>query len=262
MTYEYINVQVEKKIATVRLNRPDKRNAMHGPMIAELTRALETLAIQEDVIALVIHGKGDHFCAGADIQWMQTVTSGSREQNYDDAQYLADLMYALYSFPKPTIAAVHGAAMGGGLGIIAACDIAVATHDASFAFSEVKIGITPSTISPYVLAAIGERAAHYYFLTGEKFDADTAQRIRLIHQICENNNLLEKVNKITDMLRHNSPHAMKEIKQLLRGIAKEKISDALSQKTAEHLANIRMSPQAKEGLLAFSEKRAPLWNKE
>ncbi len=259
MTYEFITVSTEQQLATISLNRPDKRNAMHGPMIAELIEAMKQLAKQEDVIALAIRGNGEHFCAGADINWMKQISAGSYEQNYDDAQYIADLMYTLYNFPKPTVAIVHGAAMGGGLGVIAACDIAIASDNAAFAFSEVKIGIAPSTISPYIVAAIGERAAHYYFLTGEKFNATTAQQIGLIHQVVINDELTDAAKKITDTLCNNSPHAMKEIKQLLRGIAKEKISEALSQKTAEHLANMRVSPQAKEGLLAFNEKRAPVW---
>jgi len=257
MTHQFINVTTEQAVATINLNRPDKRNAMHGLMIAELTQALHTLANQSDVIAVVIRGNGEHFCAGADINWMQTITAGSYAENYDDAQYLADLLYKLYNFPKPTIAAVHGASMGGGMGIIAACDMAIATENTIFGFSEVKIGIAPSTISPYVVTAIGERAAHYYFLTGEKFNATVAQQINLIHHVVAD--LDSGIKKITNMLLSNSPNAMKEIKQLLRTVTKEKMSDALAQKTAEHLANLRVSAQAKEGLLAFSEKRTPVW---
>lgn len=259
MTYEFISVRTEQQLATISLNRPDKRNAMHGPMIAELIQALQQLATQADVVALAIRGHGEHFCAGADIHWMQQISAGSHEQNYDDAQYIADLMYALYEFPKPTVAIVQGAAMGGGLGMIAACDMAIAADNAVFAFSEVKIGIAPSIISPYVVAAIGEREAHYYFLTGEKFNAFTAQQIGLIHHVAPCGDITTAAKKITDTLCQNSPHAMKEIKQLLRGIAKEKISEALSQKTAEHLATMRVSVQAKEGLLAFNEKRTPVW---
>lgn len=257
MTQTFISIDYQSSLAIISLNRPDKRNAMHGPMIEELLQTLQSFANETTITALVIRGNGEHFCAGADIKWMQSITAGSYEQNYDDAQYLADLMYTLYNFPKPTVAVVHGAAMGGGMGIVAACDIAIAAENAAFAFSEVKIGIAPSTISPYVVAAIGERAAHYYFLTGEKFNASTAKEIGLVHQVT--NDVIVATKKITDMLCQNSPHAMKEIKQLLRGIANEKISAALAQKTAEHLANIRVSPQAKEGLLAFSEKRAPIW---
>lgn len=259
MTAQYLQVSTIDRIATITLNRPEKRNAMHAGLLKELLQTLIAYAEQKHVHVLLINGNGDHFCAGADIAWMQKVSSLSYSENYDDAQLLADVMYRLYTFPKPTIVLAQGAVMGGGLGLIAACDIAFASHTAFFAFSEIKIGLTPATISPYVIAAIGERAAHYYFLTGDKFDAEQAHRLRLIHQITAPQALMSSGVALARQLANYSPSAQTAMKQLIRNVAKEKITSELSQKTAEHLAQIRSSPDAKEGLAAFLEKRTPEW---
>lgn len=257
---EFILIARENGIATVTLNRPDKRNAMNGKMVKEIFHMLELLRVDNQVRVVIIKGNGEHFCAGADIGWMQHMASESYEANYDDAQALADLMYQLYSFPKPTIVLAHGATLGGGLGLLAACDIAIVGESASFGFSEVKIGITPSIISPYVITAIGERAAHYYFLTGERFDAAEAYRIRLAQRVVEDSKLVETGTDLANKLLHNSPHALTAAKQLIRHVAREKISSELAQKTAEHLSNLRATPEAQEGLRAFMEKRTPQWN--
>lgn len=256
---ELILVSKSDGIATITLNRPDKRNAMNGHMVKELLHVLPEINKDTHSKILMIKGSGDHFCAGADIGWMQQLATSSYEENYDDAQYLADLMYQLYSFTKPTIVLTHGATMGGGLGLVAACDIAIGTKDSVFSFSEVKIGITPSTISPYVISVIGERAAHYYFLTGERFNAEEAHRIGLLHQITSPDLLISTGMTIAKNLLQNSPQALTAAKQLIRYVTKEKISENLAQKTAEHLANLRVTPQAKEGLSAFLEKRTPVW---
>jgi len=260
MLYENIVVTVADHIATILLNRPEKRNAMHGPLIKEMIQALENLMTDSAVQVLVIRGTGEHFCAGADIGWMKQIAAGSYSDNYDDAQLLADFLYNLYHFPKPTVALVHGATMGGGLGIVAACDIAFAAKNASFGFSEVKVGIAPCIISPYVLAAIGERQAHYYFLTGERFNAEEAQRIGFVHRVVENEVLLSTGIALAKTLQKNGPHALTAVKQLIRQVAKEKITEELTQKTAEYLANLRSSPEGEEGLRAFLEKRTPVWN--
>lgn len=246
-------------VAIMTLNRPEKRNALNGELIRELSIALHQAADDERVRVVLLNGQGEHFCAGADIAWMQQVASGSFNENYDDAQLLADLLYQLYSFPKPTLVLAHGATLGGGLGLLAASDIALASEQASFGFSEVKIGITPSTISPYVITAIGERAAHYYFLTGERFNAETAQRIGLVHQLVKPELLLETGIELAQRLLQNSPHALMVAKQLIRHVAKERITPELAQKTAEHLANLRTTEEAREGLRAFLEKRSPNW---
>src|SRR5579885_3474108 len=214
MAYEFISVSHTEHLAILTLNRPEKRNAIHGPMLKELLQALRTLSADEQTGVLLINANGEHFCAGADIAWMQKIASGSYEENYDDAQLLADLMYQLYSFPKATIGLAHGATLGGGLGLLSACDIAIAAKNASFGFSEVKIGITPSTISPYVIAAIGERAAHYYFLTGERFGAEEAYRIGLLHHVTENDALKSTGLMIANRILENNQQAVMAAKQL------------------------------------------------
>lgn len=262
MAYEHILVAKADGIATLTLNRPDKRNAMNGKVIQEILTALRQLANDDEARVLMINGNGEHFCAGADINWMQKIAAGTYDENYDDAILLADMMYQLYSFSKPTLVLAHGATLGGGLGLLSACDIAITAKNASFGFSEVKIGLAPSTISPYVIAAIGERAAHYYFLTGERFGADEAHRIGLVHQVTEVDALLSVGVSIAQTLLQNSPQAMMAAKQLIRQVAREKILVGLSQKTAEHLANLRASDEAQEGLRAFMEKRAPKWGEK
>lgn len=258
MTYEFIKVSRSDAIGVIALSRPDKRNAMHGPMITELLRAIKILA-DDDSRLLLIHGEGEHFCAGGDIAWMQQIALGSDDQNYDDAQALADLLYAIYTFPKPSLVMAHGMTLGGGMGLLAAADIAIASRNAAFGLPEVKIGLTPSMISPYVIAAIGVRASHYYFLTGERFGVEEAFRLGLIHQLSETDALMSTGMSIAQTLLMNSPQALRNAKQLIRRVSQEKISAELAQKTAEHLAELRATPEAQEGLHAFLEKRSPRW---
>jgi methylglutaconyl-CoA hydratase len=256
---EYILIANEAKIATITLNRPDKRNALNGQMIKELLHALTRLREDNDVRVLLLKGQGDHFCAGADIHWMQQIAAGPHGDNEIDALMLADLMYHVYSFPKPTIALAQGSTMGGGLGLLCACDITIGAENSNFGFSEVKIGIAPSVISPYAIAAIGERMAHYYFLTGERFSALDAKRIGLLHQVVDDELLLQAGKMLANTILQNGPQALMATKQLIRYVAKSNISPELSQKTAEHLANLRMAKEAQEGLQAFIEKRRPVW---
>jgi len=260
MNYQFITVSQSEHILLIQLNRPDKCNAMHGPMVAELLHAVQTFSA-DDSRLLMLSGKGEHFCAGGDIAWMVQMTSGSEDKNAEDAQLLADLLYQLYSCPKPTLALVQGAVRGGGLGLVGACDFAIAAKDASFALPEVKIGITPSIISPYVIAAIGERAAHYYFLTGESFDADRAKQLGLVQQVIDKESLTSVAISLAQIVMKNSPLALTAAKQLIRYVAKEKITQGLAQKTGEHLSDLRRTPQAQEGLQAFIEKRHPHWSK-
>jgi methylglutaconyl-CoA hydratase len=259
MNYQYLLLKKEKGIAVITFNRAEKRNAMNGEMIKEIAAVLTTLENDEQVNVVIINGSGEHFCAGADINWMKTTGTLSLEDNQRDAQNLANLLYQLYEFPKPTIALAHGAVLGGGLGIIAVCDIALAAKNASFGFPEAKIGIAPSTISPYVMAAIGERAAHYYFLTGIRFDAAEGYRIGLIHQVIDDTGLYQAGHALAQILLQNGPQALISIKQLIHRVAGEKITPALGQFTSSHLAHLRTSPEAQEGLKAFLEKRAPQW---
>jgi methylglutaconyl-CoA hydratase len=259
MTSQFIVVSSSDGITTIALNRVEKRNAINAELIHELIRALSVIAADGQSRVLLIHGHGDHFCAGADISWLKEMMNAENNKNYQDAYMLADLMYQLYSFPKPTIALAHGATRGGGLGLLATCDIAIATKSATFSFSEVKIGLAASTISPYVIAAMGERAAHYYLLTGEQFSAEEAHRINLIHQISEDEALMSTGITIAKILLQNSPNALIATKQLIRRVSREKISEDLSQKTAEHLVNLSTSREAQEGFKAFLEKRSPRW---
>lgn len=257
---EFILTSEVNGIATITLNRAEKRNAMNGPMISELLQAVQAFTHNNTIHALMITGNGENFCAGGDIDWMRKMADASQDENYDDAQMLADMLYQLYCFPKPTIVLAHGVTMGGGMGLLSACDIAITAQNASFGLPEVKLGITPSIISPYVIAAMGERAAHYYFLTGERFNAETAYRLGLVHQVVDDSALKSTGVSLMESLLQNSPHALVAAKQLIRRVAKEKITEELVQKTAEHLANLRTTPEAQEGLRAFLEKRKPKWS--
>ncbi|MHB1221827.1 MAG: enoyl-CoA hydratase-related protein [Gammaproteobacteria bacterium] len=259
MDMEFIKIGQANGIGTLTLNRPDKRNAMHGLMVEEILKGLQFLAQAEAVHVVMINGSGENFCAGGDIAWMQKMAQGSEEENDEDAALLAEMVYQLYVFPKPTIALAHGATMGGGMGLVSACDIAIAANDSSFSLSEVKIGITPSVISPYVISAIGERAAHYYFLTGERFDADIARQIGLVHELTEPSALMSVGVELANKMLKNSPNAMFEAKILLKHVAKKEITEELVQQTAEHLAEMRKTEEALEGLKAFVEKRTPVW---
>lgn len=225
----------------ITLNRPEKRNAMNPELIQALFSALEKISQDSKIRVVMLNGNGEHFCAGADIKAMEQAASYSREENILDAKKLASLLYLLYHFPKPTIALVQGAAMGGGLGLMACCDIAIAAENASFCFPEVKLGLTPSVISPYILAAVSERAAKYYFLTAEKFSAKEALEMGLIHHSVEYENLNSKGLEIAEVLLKNSSHAMHEAKKLISSVKHKLISEELLQFTAEHLAMMRSS---------------------
>lgn len=256
---EFVKLTQENGIGILTLNRPDKRNAMHGSMIEEILKGLHLLAQDDSVRLVIVNGNGENFCAGGDIAWMQKMALAGDQENVEDATLLADMVYQLYVFPKPTIALVHGATMGGGMGLVSACDIAIAASNSSFSLSEVKIGITPSVISPYVVAAIGERYAHYYFLTGERFDAETARKINLVHQVVETTELMNTGLALANNMLKNSPNAMFEAKFLLKHVAKKEISEELVHETAAHLADMRRTDEAQEGLKAFVEKRTPVW---
>lgn len=259
MQTEFIQLSEQDGVTSLTLNRPDKRNAMHGPMVIEMTKALQRV-VELPTRVLIIKGAGDHFCAGGDIAWMQQIAVGNETQNYNDAQSLADLLFNLYHLPVPTIVLAHGAALGGGMGLLSAADIAIATTDTTFGLPEVKIGLTPSMISPYVIAAMGERRAHYYFLTGERFKSDEAFRLGLIHKVVDKDRLLEEGMILAHSLMSCGPIALRTAKQLIRRVAKQSIDAELSQYTAEHLAELRMTEEAQEGLSAFIEKRRPAWD--
>lgn len=254
-----IITSVSSAIATITLNRPEVHNAFDDELIQQLTSIL--IKINHDaavrVVVLTAHGKS--FCAGADLNWMQKIANYSRNENLQDAMSLARLMQTLNELSKPTIALVQGAAYGGGVGLVACCDIAIASHDATFCFSEVKIGLVPAVISPYVIKAIGERAARRYFLTAEKFTADEAYQLGLVHTVVDTNQLSTFSDKIAKTLIANSPQAISTTKQLIATVSKQNFGPALITATAECIADIRVSPEGQEGLKSFLEKRPPRW---
>ncbi|MEK6593247.1 MAG: enoyl-CoA hydratase-related protein [Pseudomonadota bacterium] len=245
--------------ATLMLNRPEVHNAFDPEMVDSLTRALKKLEADPRVRAVVLMGAGKSFCAGADIEHMKKSARFTRAQNFKAAQDSARMFYTLYSLGKPTIACVHGAVRGGGVGLVSACDIAIASRDASFRLSEVKIGIIPAMISPYVIGAIGERMARRYMISGEEFDVAQALRIGLVHDIVEKEALADAVGGMLAHLYSSGPNAVVAIKQLIPVSAHALIGKKIVDETARRIARIRGTPEAQEGMSAFLEKRKPFW---
>lgn len=245
--------------ATVLLNRPDVHNAFDPEMVEALTATLKQLEAQPKVRAVVLMGAGKNFCAGADIEHMKQSARFSREQNFKAAQQAAHMFHTLYRLAKPTIACVRGAVRGGGCGLVAACDIAIAARLATFRLSEAKLGIIPAMISPYVIGAIGERYARRYMLSGEEFDAAEAWRIGLVHDIAEEEALNGAVGRMLAHLYSSGPNAITAIKALIPVSAHAPIGDDIVRETARRIAEIRATPEAQEGLSAFLEKRKPSW---
>ncbi|MEQ1775915.1 MAG: enoyl-CoA hydratase/isomerase family protein [Burkholderiales bacterium] len=245
--------------ATVMLNRPEVHNAFDPAMTRLLTASLEKLDANPKVRAVVLLGAGKSFCAGADIGHMKASAKFSRAQNYQSAQESARMFYTLYNLSKPTIACVHGAVRGGGIGLVAACDIAIAARTATFRLSEVKIGVIPSMISPYVIAAIGERHARRYFISGEEFDAAEAWRMSLIHDMAEDEALNGTVGAMLGQLYTSGPQAMAAAKKLIPLGAHATIGKKILDETARRIADIRATREGQEGLSAFLEKRQPDW---
>src|SRR5258707_11768754 len=253
---------VDKKdgVARVTLNRPDVRNAFDDASISRLTKTFQEIEKDKTVRVLVLAGNGPAFCAGADLNWMKRMAGYGYEQNLADARSLADMLAALDRMPKPTIARVHGAAFAGGTGLVAACDIAVGTPEAKFCFSEAKLGLSPATISPHVMRAIGERAARRYFLTAEVFDAEEARRIGLLSILVPSAELDARIAVLLEHLLAGGPEAHAKIKQLVCAVTGRLMDDALIADTARRIAEIRVSPEGKEGISSFLEKRKPSWS--
>jgi methylglutaconyl-CoA hydratase len=245
------------------MNRPELHNAFDDAVISDLTDALRQLDDDPDVRVVVLAASGRSFSSGADLNWMRRMADYSREQNLADAEGLAELMRTLDTLSKPTIALVQGAAYGGGVGLVACCDIAIATGRASFCLSEVKLGLLPAVISPYVVAAIGSRAARRYFLSAETFDAGEAFRLGLVHQVvADGEELAAAAEHVVARLLANGPGAMAAAKNLIAAVAGRHVDDALIADTAGRIADQRSSPEGREGLSAFLEKRKPSWVKE
>jgi len=253
-------IERQGPVGLLTLNRPERHNAFDDALIAELTEALRSMEAEDGIRVVVLSSVGRSFCAGADLDWMRRVAGASQAENKRDAMALAALMRTLAELRKPTVARVQGPAYGGGVGLIACCDIAVAPAAATFALSEAKLGLVPAVIAPYVVAAIGERQARRYFLTAEKFEAADAWRMGLIHEIvADETQLDEKVGEIVDTLLGCGPQAQSEAKALIRAVARRPVTSELIQDTAERIAKIRSSPEGTEGVAAFLEKRRASW---
>jgi methylglutaconyl-CoA hydratase len=257
---ESLAIERQGPIGLVTMNRPERHNAFDDVLIRELTEGLRSMEAEEGIRVIVLSAAGRSFSAGADLNWMRRMAGFSKEENQRDAMGLAALMRTLAHLRKPTIARVQGAAYGGGVGLVAGCDIAVALQDANFSFSEGKLGLIPAVISPYVVAAIGERAARRYFLTAERFDAAEAWRLGLVHELATSEGELdEKIGHIVDALLACGPSAQPEAKELIRAVSGRPVTSELIQDTAERIARLRASPEGREGVGAFLEKRRASW---
>ena len=259
MTEQYILYDVEKSIATITMNRPDLHNAFNEDVIQQMTMSFMKAGADNTVRAVILRGSGKSFSAGGDLNWMRRLADYSFEENVTDAMGLGTLLKVINTLPKPTIALVQGNAFGGGVGLTSCCDIAIAEEGTQFCLSEVKIGLIPSIIEPYVIAAIGVRQARRYSLTAERFDAATAQRIGLVHEVVPQGGLDAAAEKIIAALWEGSPAAQARGKKLILEITGRKIDDALIKLTAETIAEARASKEGKEGLSAFLHKLEPSW---
>ena len=255
--YKTITVEQNKRgVATLSLNRPEVHNAFDEVMIAELHQSLKRIDQDDDVRVLLIRAVGKSFSAGADLKWMQRAAGFSKQENLDDAVVLADLLRRLDTLSKPTVAFVHGATFGGGVGLISCCDIVTALERAVFSLSEAKLGLVPAVISPYVVRAMGARAARRYFQSAERFNCTEALRIGLVHQIVDSDDALEPV---VEALLQAGPQAQQVSKQLIARVAGTPIDDELIQYTADTIARVRASAEGREGVNAFLERRAAAW---
>ena len=254
-------LSIEKKggVARVTLDRPEVRNAFDDALIASLKKSFAGIEKDQSVRVVVLAGNGPAFCAGADLNWMKRMAKYGHEENLADARALAEMLAALDRLPQPTIARVHGPAFAGGTGLVAACDMAIGTPQAKFCFSEAKLGLSPATISPYVLRAIGERAARRYFLTAEVFDAEEALRIGMLSLLVPAAELDATIEGLLQHLLAGGPQAHAKIKNLIRAVAGRPIDEALMADTARRIAEIRVSPEGREGIASFLDKRKASW---
>ena len=246
-------------VATVTLTRPEVRNAFNDEVILELTNAFQDLGLRKDVRCIVLTGAGTAFCAGADLNWMRRMADYTRAENLADAGQLATMLRTIYECPKPTIARVQGDAYAGGTGLVAVCDIAVSSDTANYCLSEVRLGLIPATISPYVIRAMGARTAHRYFLTAERFDAREAHRIGFVHEVVSADALDAKVAELAQTLVNAGPQAVRLCKKLVQDVAEKAITPALVQMTVEGIADVRVSAEGREGVQSFLQKRKPDW---
>jgi methylglutaconyl-CoA hydratase len=255
----HLQLSFHAGVATVTLHRPEMRNAFNDEVIAELTATFLALGERADVRAVILAASGSAFCAGADLNWMKRMAGYTHEENLADAAGLARMLEVIYTCPKATVARIQGDVYAGGMGLVAACDLAVAVDSAHFCLSEVKIGLIPATISPYVIRAMGPRAAHRWFLTAERFTAAEAYRIGFIHELVAADQLDARVQALTAALVGAGPDAVGACKRLLHEVGGHPITPGLVQRTVEGVAHIRASDEGREGVRAFLEKRKPAW---
>ena len=246
-------------VARITLTQPEVRNAFSDEVIAEITAAFTEVGARPDVRVVVLAAEGPAFCAGANLNWMRRMADYTREENLIDAGKLAQMLRVIYECPKPTIARVQGDVYAGGMGLVAACDMAVAVDTAGFCLSEVKLGLIPATISPYVIRAMGARAAHRYFLTAERFDAAEALRTGFVHAVVAPDQLDAKVDELARAITAASPDAVRACKKLVQDVAERDINAQLIAATVEGIADIRASEQGREGVQSFLQKRKPGW---
>ena len=259
MKYDTINIQKTKNITTVYLNRPDVHNAMNEKLMKELTSCFKELYRDDETRIIILTGNGKSFCAGADLHWMKSMVKYSKEENINDSSLLLDLYETIYNCPKPVIGRVNGSAFGGGIGLIAVCDISIAVPDCKFAFSEVKLGIIPAVISTYVVRRIGISNMRRLFITGERFDSNYAKEIGLIDHITPEPELNNAIKQYTDLLCFSGPKAITEIKKLInayKNFDEEKYKDY----TVKKISKLRISEEGQEGINAFLEKRKAKWS--
>ena len=259
MTFTTLELAFEGAVARIWLNRPELRNAFDEVAIHELSEAFSQAGAASEVRVIVLGANGPAFCAGANLNWMRRAAEFTHEQNLADAGGLAEMLRTIHESPKPVIARVQGDTYAGGMGLVAACDVAVSVDTAWYCLSEVKIGLIPATISPYVIRAMGARAAHRYFLTAERFSAAEALRIGFVHEVVTAEALDAKVAEIANAFTGASPAAVRACKQLIADVAGRQIDDALIAKTVQGIADIRASEEGREGVQAFLQKRKPSW---
>ena len=254
-----LNIKVEAQRATLTLTRPELRNAFNDEVIAELTQAFTELGARDDVRVIVLAAEGPAFCAGADLNWMRRMADYDREQNLADAARLAEMLRVIHHCPKPVVARVQGDVYAGGMGLVACCDIAISADSAHYCLSETRLGLVPATISPYVLRAMGPRAAQRYCLSAERFDAAEALRIGFVHEVVPADQLDARVDAVVKALIHASPAAVRACKRLLQEVAQREIDAALIAQTVEAIADVRASEEGREGVQAVLQKRQPAW---
>ena len=257
--YETLEIQREAGVATIWMNRPDVHNAFNAQLIADLTTACIELDADDAVRAVVLAGRGKSFSAGADLNWMKAAGEASEAENFADAMKLAGMLRTLAEMKKPTIARVHGAALGGGMGLACACDLCIASQRAVFATSEVRFGIIPSAISPYVIRAIGVRQAKRYFQSAERIDATRAFALGLAHEVVEEEALDAKIDEVVQALLSGGPKAQAAAKELIDAVADRPLTPEVLEDTAQRIARLRATDEAREGLSAFLEKRPAAW---